>query len=299
MRKKIKTSLLWLLWGVVLASCGRDSYYVIPVEPGQEPMKDPGTVKVDVLPAEGDSEDTKDAVITLIDDSGKTVTLPVGESVEIESGTYQLVAVNPAGDTTAEEMKGLIVTAEKVSLAPDAEGELPSVPAFEAGTGTLVVSGNRISQTRVSLSPMSRGVELKVSLTGAGVEDLQMINARIYGISASRSINGGFSGGEGRAVADGYFVTAALTPATDGTWLLSAVRLLGIDTNQKQTLFITGTLKDGTEQTLALDVTPLFEGFNSGPAAEPLKLAATLVYEVEAGLTGTVTDWTPGWDTDI
>ena len=299
MRKNIKTSLLLLSWSLLLASCGRDTYYVIPQEPGQKPLEDPGTVKVDVVPAEEGGESTKDATITLTDATGNKVTVTPGESIEVESGTYQLTAVNPAGDTTPEEMKSLVVTSNEISLTPSAEGELPSAPAFEAGAGTLTVAGNQVTQTRLDLHPMTREVELKVALRGAGISDLQMIKARIYGISASRSIGEGFGGRGVRAVPEGYFVTALLTPTADGALLVSAVRLLGIDTDKKQTLFVTGTLKDGTLKTLELDVSSLFEGFNSGSAAESLKLAATLEYEVGAGLTGTVTDWTPGWDTNI
>lgn len=285
----IRPAAFGLLAVILFAACGKDN---------EGPFKDPGTVKVDVTTGETDG-DTKNASITLTDADGNTVTIPAGESIEVESGTYQVAAVNPGKGTATEEMKLLVVKGNQVSLTPDADGGIPSAPAFEAGAGALTVSGDQVTQTKIDLLPMSRGVDLKVALVGADADDLQQITARIYGIAASRTIGDGFSPRSVRAAMEGYFVAATLKQAADGTWLVSAVRLLGVDTNRKQYLLVVGTLKDGKQKTLELDVTSLFEGFNTGVATEPLKLAATLEYEVGAGLTGNVTNWTPGWDTDI
>lgn len=282
----IRPAAFVLLAVILFAACGKDN---------EGPFKDPGTVKVDVTTGETDG-DTKNVSITLTDANGNTVTIPAGEAIEVESGTYQVAAVNPGKGTATEEMKKLIVKGNQVSLTPGTDGELPSAPAFEAGVGTLTVSGNQVTQNKINLLPMSRGVELKVALAGADINDLQQITARIYGISASQTIGEGFSSKSMRAATEGYFVTATLSQASDGSWLVSTVRLLGVDTSQKQTLFLMGTLKDGKQKSLELDVTSLFKGFNTGVATEPLKLAATLEYQVGAGLTGSVTDWTPGWE---
>lgn len=287
---------------VILTACGRDSYYIAE-NPNEDRVYEPGLATVGTTGGTGGEQ--KESTILLTAASGEVFTLTHGKQSELEAGNYRIVVAAPAAGSTAETMKQLSIQGTTVSLVPDANGLLPAAPHFEAGVGNLTIAKYTETKADVALHPMTREVAFEAIIKGAAISEVSPISISLSGVSASADINKGFAGTAGDVAsrnttrASGYSVVTALAATEGGTLLKGTIRLLGLDVSGTQKIIITGTRADGTHPLFEMDVTSLLSGFNDGKATVAHTIAMELTYDTQAGLTGNILPWTPGWESDV
>lgn len=290
---KILTQIITGTVLLTLAACGKDSYYTV-YDPNDRPIEQPGNVTIQIV---GDMSEKANSTIILTDASGYIIRVKPGETSTVEATTYQVSILTPL--IKGADMSTLSLKGNTVNLAASTDNELPSVPLFAGGSGTVTITKNGNQTLNITPQSMTHALTYQVTLTGANLSEIEPITATLQGIAASQTLPSSSTHITNRGEAANYFTSTVLTQEDGSKLLQGTIRILGIDTNQRQLLVIKGTRADGMHPILELDITDQLANFNSGSAYETKKLAIQLIYDTKTGLTGSIVPWHPGWESDV
>ena len=151
----------------------------------------------------------------------------------------------------------------------------------------------------MALKLMTRRLIVKGTLVGIDLATIKSIDVTQNGVSNARRINGGvvtksIASRADNTAATSYYVTNETQPALDGTFSTS-FNLLGINPEVAQKLHIIVTFNNGKTFTYEQNVSTLLAGFNTASYETSVGLDATINFGL-GGVSGTIIDWTPGWN---
>lgn len=294
---------------LLLGSCDKraqDEYYIPTTDqPGDKPLVNPGEiVVVPVSPDNGQGGTVvipdNATTITIFDagEDGKTV--DPNKETDLEEGTYTVVVVSGANGepVTGEGTDKIHVNKTGVYVTPAGDGKLPVIPATYGGKSTITVKGNEMTTCKVDQAPLTRDVKVTITINGISADEIESIDVKLYGLSASRNFDDAFATKaltDSRAASGNYAEQVSTAKQLQQTVTFT---IFGIEEGQQQILNIVIKTKNGAVNTIEENVTDILKGFNNGNANEPAQLNAAISFGID-GITGTITGWGQGADEDI
>lgn len=249
----------------------------------------------------GNSE-IPNTTINIIDADGNQQTVQAGSNqpVDLEDGTYTIVAVeNP-------DKSKVTIDRTDVGIATNPDGTAMDVPENLVGGHTdITTGGTTADQGNVNFDIptyiQSRPLVIKLAFEGANTSLIQGIDGKVTGIALSRDLNHGFApiDGEDRHPAirtGGINYTFAPDETATGRYSDSH-RLLGISGPDNQALSFTITYEGGVQKTYEYDITRDMDGFHTKDVLTPWVIQITL--RLGADLTADIVDWEAGSETGM
>lgn len=293
-KKKTKTAIHQLpifVMLLLLVSCVKDDLY-------NTPHPDKGAVKVTTDWTDRSSDATlPDSYILRIGAQEQTVS---GETNAFDAlfppGKQDLLVYHQAEGITISG------TTAMVNSLPD--GMLEPAPGYLfSASGTLEVMKDDTLHLTVPMKQHVRRLALTLKLNPGDEQRIGSTAATLTGIASTVDLTTGILiATEGKttvpAFALGTDADAPDTRSSGQSALVTALRLLGIVTGERQILTLVITLTDGNVQTIHTDLTEMLKDFG-GTDMEPLTLDATLELPAEGSMGGTITGWTEVDNGDI
>lgn len=279
----MRNKLLYMAVILLLASCDKRDFYIPTTGDGQI-IERPGQAIASVT-----STTVENARVFFYASGKPSINTTTGIPVDIEAGTYQVVIVT---DNENIEIEGTTA-----ALPATEDGETIQAPAFYAGVGNMVVKEGEVTKLSIPVHPMTREVRFQFSIRGISSDEIQGIEVLLYGILARCDLSEGFTESPApRSATPLYYIRT--TPEQKEDNYYTEMRLLGIDTTQKQevTIHITGT--NGFLYTFTEDVSSSLTGFNQGYADIALVMQTEIVLDLNE-ITGSIKPWIPGNEDDI
>ncbi|MCD8134466.1 MAG: FimB/Mfa2 family fimbrial subunit [Parabacteroides gordonii] len=212
-------------------------------------------------------------------------------------GIQDLLVYNPTEGITIDE------NTATVNTLPD--GTLEPMPGYLfSAARRLEIEKDDTLKVTVPMQQHIRSLTLTLKLKAGDEQRIRSTAATLTGIASAVDLTtGAITATEGKTVipafvpgtddggmrAAGQTYTAGRTRATGQPQLSATMRLLGVIAGEKQVLTLKITLTTGHVQTVTTDLTEALKNF--GGSMKPLELDATLELAVEAGFTGTISDW--------
>lgn len=300
---------------IMISGCDKRQYgdYYIPgTGTGGKTLVNPGalTVKTDPTATDGTSLQEQGSDVIITDNEGDTLDTAPGNQVDLSEGTYTVTVISGkdgkkvTGDGTNGTVK---VSGKTISVTPDTNGKLSEIPEVYGNTGNININENSSAAMDLKQSPLTRQIEIKLTIQGLRESDFTNATARVYGLAESKDVSVPFSSSASSKsvtkgiVLNGYYAETTSTKAetVDGKLVVTMyIRTLGIDTGKSQSLVITVKQKNGPEKSLEEDITNLLKNFNSGAASVPLEIDYTISFGL-GNVTGSITGWGDGIDGDI
>lgn len=314
MTKKIQTFTCRKKMPLILASAlllatacskpGTDEYYQPPLNPDGTEIINPGEVIVhlpsipgmpEVLPA-GSATTVK-----LTNEKGTTYLISNDKPTDLEAGEYTTIisTVVPDNDSRGSGIttlpQGVLISHEVITLPAEEDGRVPNLPLIFAGADTLTVVPNTIIDIRTQRQPMTRAVVVEIALSGISSTKVKSISASLYGVMSQRTV----AKSPAPRSATGYNTDAQTIGDNAGKWT-TTLRLLGTAPQVKQMLHILCQFdnNDLAPYVFKADVTDMLKGFNQGSAYQSAQLKVAIDFS-SAGISGSISGWTPGVDEDI
>lgn len=189
------------------------------------------------------------------------------------------------------------------------DGLLPEPSALSAATGTLRAEAGNDIRYVLKMRPQTRQFNLTLNINKGEPELVTGITALLSGIATARHISDGvINESDTRGTSNPPSAGSGSMPLTfhrQGNALTTRHRLLGVSPYAQQLLTLTLHYAEGEPQTETYDLTRLLAGFNSfdtsdGTGAFTLSGNLSLDQSIEeAGITGSIDDWTAGTETDM
>ena len=286
-KKKTKTAIHQLpifVMLLLLVSCVKDDLY-------NTPHPDKGAVKVTTDWTDRSSDATlPDSYILRIGAQEQTVSGAANSfDALFPPGKQDLLVYHQAEGIT---ISGTTAT---VNTLPD--GMLEPAPGYLfSASGTLEVMKDDTLHLTVPMKQHVRRLALTLKLNSGDEQRIGSTAATLTGIASAVDLTTGILiATEGKttvpAFALGTDADAPDTRSSGQPTLVTALRLLGIVTGERQILTLVITLTDGNVQTIHTDLTEMLKDFG-GTNMEPLTLDATLELPAEDSMSGTITGWT-------
>lgn len=212
-------------------------------------------------------------------------------------GTQDLLVYNPTEGITINE------NVATVNTLPD--GTLEPMPGYLfSAARKLEIEKDDTLKVTVPMQQHIRSLTLVLKLKAGDEQRIRSTAATLTGIASAVDLTtGAITATEGKTVipafvlgtddggirAAGQTYTAGRTRSTGQPQLSATMRLLGVIAGERQVLTLKITLTTGHIQTVTTDLTEALKNFGSD--MKPLELDATLELAVEAGFTGTISDW--------
>lgn len=279
----MKNTLIYIVIILLMASCDKREFYIPMTENGQI-IEHPGQVITIVT-----STQVEKAQVIFYSPGKPEINTITGTPIDIEAGNYQVVIV------TNNEL--LTMNGTVASLPITEDGETIQAPMFYAGVGNITVKEGEINNLSIPVHPMTREVQFQFSIRGVSILDVQKVEVSLYGILASCNLNEGFIiSNTPRNIAGPYFIRTF--PELKENTYLTKIRLLGIDSTQKQEIVTQIMLNNGTTYTFNEDVSKHLSDFNEGYADIALVMEAQIILDIDE-ITGSIKPWQPGIEDDI
>lgn len=279
----MKNTFLYIVIILLMASCDKREFYIPMTENGQI-IERPGQVITTVT-----STQVKNAQVIFYAPGKPEINTTTGIPIDIEAGNYQVVIV------TNDEH--LTINGAVASLPIKEDGETIQVPMFYAGVGNITVKEGEINELSIPVHPMTREVQFQFSIRGVSTQDVQKVEILLYGILTSCNLNEGFmTSSTPRSVPGIYFIRAV--PELKENTYFTNVRLLGIDSTQKQEIVTQIIFHNGTTYTFKEDVSKHLSGFNEGYADTALVMETQIILDINE-ISGSIRPWEPGIEDDI
>lgn len=196
-------------------------------------------------------------------------------------GKYDLLVHNsPAGMTVS----GTTATVNRL-----ADGTLePHAGYLFSGVQTLNIQQDDTLRTTVKMQQRTRQLTLVLKLKDGDHDRILDTEATLTGIAPSVNLLTGALPATGGASITPVFEKAT---GSEGLPVLQATfRLLGITTNDNQQLTVVVTLNNTQTQTITTDLTSILHQLPAD-SMEPVTLDATFTLPPEAGISGSIMDW--------
>lgn len=286
-KKKTKTAIHQLpifVMLLLLVSCVKDDLY-------NTPHPDKGAVKVTTDWTDRSSDATlPDSYILRIGAQEQTVS---GETNAFDAlfppGKQDLLVYHQA--------EGITISGTTATVNTLPGGMLEPAPGYLfSASGTLEVMKDDTLHLTVPMKQHIRRLALTLKLNPGDEQRIGSTAATLTGIASAVDLTTGIliaTGGKTTvpAFALGTDADAPDTRSSGQPALVTALRLLGIVTGERQILTLVITLTDGNVQTIHTDLTEMLKDFG-GTNMEPLTLDATLELPAEGSFSGTITGWT-------
>ena len=293
-KKKTKTAIHQLpifVMLLLLVSCVKDDLY-------NTPHPDKGAVKVTTDWTDRSSDATlPDSYILRIGAQEQTVSGAVNAfDALFPPGKQDLLVYHQAEGITISG------TTAMVNSLPD--GMLEPAPGYLfSASGTLEVMKDDTLHLTVPMKQHIRRLALALKLNPGDEQRIGSTAATLTGIASAVDLTTGILiATEGKTTVPAFALgTDADAPDTRSSGqpaLVTALRLLGIVTGERQILTLVITLTDGNVQTIHTDLTEMLKDFG-GTDMEPLTLDATLELPAEGSMGGMITGWTEVDNGDI
>lgn len=178
------------------------------------------------------------------------------------------------------------------------DGLLREPSHFCAAESTVPVNPEQENRLSLKMYPQTRMLKLSLNVDKGSPELITGIEATLSGVAAERSV----SGTTPRNSTTGNI---RLNFTQDGNTLSAGHRLLGIASGVPQELTLTLHYSEGEPQTETYNLSPLlttFNRFDVSGSTDMFTLTGKLsLYQSveEAGISGSIEDWTPGTETDM
>lgn len=196
-------------------------------------------------------------------------------------GKYDLLVHNsPAGMT---------VSGTTATVAPLADGTLNPLPGYLfSGVQALNIQQDDTLHTTVKMQQRTRQLTLVLKLKDGDHDRILNTEATLTGIAPSVDLLTGALPATGGASITPVFEKAT---GSEGLPVLQATfRLLGITTNDNQQLTVVVTMNNGEPQNIVTDLTSILHQLPAD-SMEPVTLDATFTLPPEAGISGSIMDW--------
>lgn len=286
-KKKTKTAIHQLpifVMLLLLVSCVKDDLY-------NTPHPDKGAVKVTTDWTDRSSDATlPDSYI-----------LRIGAQEQTVSGAANAFdALFPPGKQDLlvyHQAEGITISGTTATVNSLPDGMLEPAPGYLfSASGTLEVMKDDTLHLTVPMKQHVRRLALTLKLNSGDEQRIGSTAATLTGIASAVDLATGILiATEGKttvpAFALGTDADAPDTRSSGQPTLVTALRLLGIVTGERQILTLVITLTDGNVQTIHTDLTEMLKDFG-GTNMEPLTLDATLELPAEGSFSGTITGWT-------
>lgn len=293
-KKKTKTAIHQLpifVMLLLLVSCVKDDLY-------NTPHPDKGAVKVTTDWTDRSSDATlPDSYI-----------LRIGAQEQTGSGeTNAFDALFPPGKQDLlvyHQAEGITISGTTATVNTLPGGMLEPAPGYLfSASGTLEVMKDDTLHLTVPMKQHIRRLALTLKLNPGDEQRIGSTAATLTGIASAVDLATGILiATEGKTTVPAFALgTDADAPDTRSSGqpaLVTALRLLGIETGERQILTLVITLTDGNVQTIHTDLTEMLKDFG-GTNMEPLTLDATLELPAEGSMGGTITGWTEVDNGDI
>lgn len=201
------------------------------------------------------------------------------------------------------------------------DGLLTELSALSAATGTLTAEAGNEIRYALRMRPQTRLFKLALNIDKGEPGLLTGITGILSGVATARHISDGvtnengtcgnsdmcgegamYRNKEGKTYGNG---SMHLVFQRQGNVLTAGHLLLGTAPDAQQILTLTLHYAGGEPQTETYDLTSLlagFNGFGTGGGTEPFTVNGKLSLDQsveEAGITGSINDWTAGTETDM
>ena len=293
-KKKTKTAIHQLpifVMLLLLVSCVKDDLY-------NTPHPDKGAVKVTTDWTDRSSDATlPDSYILRIGAQEQTVS---GETNAFDAlfppGKQDLLVYHQA--------EGITISGTTATVNTLPGGMLEPAPGYLfSASGTLEVMKDDTLHLTVPMKQHIRRLALTLKLNPGDEQRIGSTAATLTGIASAVDLTTGILiATEGKTTVPAFALgTDADAPDTRSSGqpaLVTALRLLGIVTGERQILTLVITLTDGNVQTIRTDLTEMLKDFG-GTDRKPLTLDALLNLPTASSMGGTITGWTEVDNGDI
>lgn len=217
--------------------------------------------------------------------------------------------------TAWHEAPGVSFDGTRFHLSTLPDGTLAEPAPLCAAAITFSTIAGQENRPPLKLQPQTRPLKLYLNISQGTAELITDINATLTGCAATRELTRGEKGNKLTRGGEAQVTRTAeignegsVRPAftRDGNTLSATYRLLGIVPAARQMLTLTLHYAEGNPQTEVYDLTSFLSGFNNfspgGDTGETFTLTADLQLEQNLetpGISGTITGWTPGTETDM
>ncbi len=200
-------------------------------------------------------------------------------------GTQDLLVYNAA--------EGITVNGNTATVNTLPDGTLEPMPGYLfSAARKLEIEKDDTLKVTVPMQQHIRSLTLTLKLKAGDEQRIRSTAAALTGIASVVDLTTGtIAATEGKTVIPTFVLgtDGGGTRAAGQPQLSATMRLLGVIVGEKQVLTLKVTLTTGHVQTVTTDLTELLKNFGSD--RKPLELDATLELAVEAGFTGTISDW--------
>ena len=194
---------------------------------------------------------------------------------------------NPAGFT---------VSGTTATVGTQTDGSLDPTPDnFFAATDTLDIQADAQLDVTLPMKQYTRQLILTLYLSAGDERRISTTSSTLTGVASSVDFSTGhLSATAGHTLHPSFVLgTGSSTRATAApqSVLTATIRLLGVDTAEKQQLTVNVMMTNGTAETVTSDITDALKNFSVG-TLDPLILNATLTLSSDAGIHASIHDWT-------
>lgn len=283
-RDIIITIALAVFASLVLSSCTKDELH-------NTPHPDSGAVKVTTdWSALSEDATQPDSYLLRVGELTHSVSGATNAfNTLLSEGKHTLLVQNTPHGVTVDNTTATVNTLTDGTLEP-----LPDY-LFSAKSDLQVVKDDTL-RVNVKMIQSLRTLQLTLSLKEGDEERMASTDATLTGIASVIDLATGTAQvtDAGKTVKPSFqFGTANAARAATTPALITTLRLAGVSSAEKQILTLVVTLKDGSVQTIATDITQWLKNFTD--KREPLTLDAKLELkdnaqtEIEVG--GSIKDW--------
>lgn len=192
------------------------------------------------------------------------------------------------------QAEGISIDGNIASVNTRADGTLEPMPGFLfSAAQTLDVVADDTVRVAVKMQQHIRTLALSLNLKPGEELRIGNITATLTGIASVIDLaTGAMQAVGGKTVVPAFSIRTddGRTRAEGDPILAATVRLLGVETGEKQVLTLVITLTDGYMQTISTDLSELLKHFGESDM-DPLELDATLELPVAPGVGGTISGW--------